>query len=91
MLGTKPFDIFCHMNPNDEYFTDKGLRSSDLSFKVKKNSSWETLPSQIINETTIKASYDPSEAAKRRVECVVDINGVERSICTQTISVGCKF
>ena len=72
------------------YFTEKGLRSSQLSFNLKsrKDNKWTQLESQIVNETTIRAKYNPDKVAKDIIECRVDDNGYQRGICNQIFSVG---
>ena len=66
LVGSEAIDIFCHLNPNYKPYWGKGLRSSHLSFHLrpKDGSEWAELESQIINETTIAAKYNPDRVAK---------------------------
>lgn len=94
-MGSEPFELFCLLNPEHEDYKDNGRTSKDLGFFVKGSNDrdWQPLESEILNQTTIKAIYDPRSETTDRIECRIN-TGEDRypkSVCPQTITVGCKY
>lgn len=65
--GSEPFPIYCHLNPNHKYFKVDGLNSSDLGFYINN----VALQSEIMNQTTIQALFNPENASVTHISCKV--------------------
>ena len=46
------------------------------------------MDSEILNVTSIEATYNPDIVAKDRIECRVKVQGEWKGVCNQMISVG---
>ena len=90
-VGSEPFPLYCLLNPQHEDF--KTYKSEDLGFYLKgsQDRHWQTLESEILNQTTIKAIYDPVNVTTDRIECRINMPTGQKSVCPQRITVGRKY
>ena len=91
-VGSSPFSISCHLNPENKYYRD-GHRSDRLGIYVTKQpyerNNQRQLKSRIVNSTTIEAVYNPAEISVDVVKCKIDLqeDGF-KGICPKIIFVG---
>ena len=84
-------DLYCHLNPEHEYFTKNGGFSvADLVFKTKDG---HILAAERINATSIRAVYSAEAATEiDDVDCMVQDKDSQENrfhaICMQRIHVG---
>lgn len=88
-VGSAPFAISCHLNPENKYYRD-GYRSDRLGiYATDERNEQRQLKSRVVNSTTIEAVYNPAEIAEEFIKCKIDLPGDGyRGICTQIIFVG---
>ena len=91
-VGSSPFSISCHLNPENKYYRD-GHRSDRLGiYATDERNNQRQLKSRVVNSTTIEAVYNPAEMAEDLVKCKIDLPGDGyKGICTQIIFVGGMF
>ena len=66
-IGSPEFPLYCHLNPESDFYKKKGLNSSNLRIykkpqtfgKLDESYQIGALPVEVLNGTTIKAMYDP--------------------------------
>ena len=70
-IGSPEFPLYCHLNPESDFYKKKGLNSSNLRIHQKNQTSGKpneyqigALPVVVLNETTIKAMYNPHIMSK---------------------------
>jgi len=87
-LGSKPFPLTCHLNPEHPEFLS-GIRASDLAFKSNST----LLKSSIVDETSISSTFSPTIEGVTDVSCVIlsskrIAKPPNKGVCTQRILVG---
>lgn len=94
-IGSPEFPLYCHLNPESDFYKKKGLNSSNLRIHQKNQTSGKpneyqigALPVVVLNETTIKAMYNPHIMSKDVIECRIEVDGIETAVCNSHIHVG---
>ena len=96
-VGTSPFQLFCTLDTSHEFYSE-GLRSDSLFIEQRRMLTEEIkttiLYSEILNETTIAAWYNPSTATSDLLGCRIKKESESPegayAICNKEIDVGCK-
>ena len=71
-IGSPEFALYCHLNPESDFYKKHpGLNASNLRIHQKNQTSGkpneyqiDALPVVVLNDTTIKAMYDPHVMTK---------------------------
>ena len=91
--GSDPVDIYCRLNPAHEYFTLYGVSRLGLYVAGGDGGGPRRLPTRVVNETTVMATYEPSShMSADLITCSMDVGGGQlKGVCNQNIYVGSKF
>ena len=88
-VGSSPFTISCHLNPENKYYRE-GHRSDRLGiYATDERNNQRQLKSRVVNSTTVEAVYNPAEMGEELIKCKIELPGDGyKGICTQIIFVG---
>jgi len=74
-VGAEPVELFCHLNPNDTYYSQQGYDADNLLMKIKGRAGSETIMkdqkmnSTRVNSTTIRTSFSPTTVGLFDIRC----------------------
>ncbi len=98
-VSSKPFPVYCRLNPEHEYYTT-GLNSSRLRIYKSLTDGRRPLDSTVLNSTTIMATINPDTKREDFVECLIDVSQTRfassqkqpemKGICSQHFLIGRK-
>ncbi|XP_071748942.1 cytokine receptor isoform X2 [Lepeophtheirus salmonis] len=86
--GSAPITFYCTLNPNFEYYSRDGARSSNLTFNFERNQDYP-IETRILNETTIAFDFVPNHPMSDILLCkLVTPNANNKGICSRNVNVG---